>query len=91
MPIFWEADLYLEKCGLKVVSCTADGASPNRNFFRVHKALECDAGKYVVYRAKNIYVKENRFIYFFCDIPHLIKTARSCISNSGSGRATRFI
>ena len=91
MPIFWKAVLYLEKSGLKVVSCTADGASPNRKFFRVHKALECKAGKDVVYRAKNIHAKENRFIYFFCDVPHLIKTARNCISNSGSGRATRFM
>ena len=28
MPIFWKAVLYLEKFDLKVVSCTADGASP---------------------------------------------------------------
>ena len=91
MPIFWKAVLYLEKFDLKVVSCTADGASPNRKFFRMHKALECKAGKDVVYRAKNIHAKENRFMYFFCDVPHLIKTARNCISNSGSGRATRFM
>ena len=59
--------------------------------FKIHKALECNDGKDVVYRAKNIHAKENRFIYFFCDVPHLIKTARNCISNSGSGRATRFM
>ena len=91
MPIFWKAVLYLEKCGLKVVSCTADGASHNRKFFRMHKALEWKAGKDVVFRAKDIHAKENRFIYFFCDVPHLIKTARNCVSNSGSGRATRFM
>ena len=91
MSIFWKAVLYLEKCRLKVVSCTADGASLNRFFFRIHEALESNAGKDVVYRAKNIHAKENRFIYFFCDVPHLIKTARNCISNSGSGRATRFM
>ena len=91
MPIFWKAVLYLEKCGLKVVSWTADGASPNRNFFRMHKALECKAGKDVVYRAKNIHAKENRFISFFCDVPHLIKTTSNCISISGSGGATRFM
>ena len=56
---------------LKVVSCTADdGASPNRQYFRIHKALECNAGKDVVY----INAKENRFISFFCEVPHLIKT-----------------
>ena len=47
-------------------------------FFRMHEALECKAGKDVVYRAKNIHTKENRFIYLFCDVPHLIKTARNC-------------
>ena len=48
MPIFWKAVLYLEKCGLKFVSCTADGASPNQNFFRMHKPLESKAGKDVI-------------------------------------------
>ena len=91
MPIFWKAVLYLEKCDLKVVSFTADGASPNRNHFRIHKSLECNDGKDVVYRAKNIHAKENRFIYFICDVPHIIETERNCISNSGSGRATRFM
>jgi len=91
MSIFWKAVCYLEQIGLKVVSCTADGASPNRKFFRMHKLLECDSGKEVVYRAKNIHTKDSRFIYFFCDVPHLIKTARNCLSNSGSGRATRFM
>ena len=33
MPIFWRAVLYLEKMNLKVIGATADGASPNRNFF----------------------------------------------------------
>ena len=56
----------------------------------MHKALECKAGKDLVYRAKNIHAKENRFISFFCDVPHLIKTGRNCISNSGSGRAQFF-
>ena len=57
MPIFWKAVLYLEKRGLKVVSCTADGASPNRTFFRIHKGLESNAVNDVVYRAKNIHAK----------------------------------
>ena len=91
MPIFWKAVLFLEKCGSKVVSYTADGASPNQKNFRIHKALECNPGKDVVYSAKNIHAKENRFIYSSYDVPHLIKTARNCISNSASGRTTRFM
>ena len=91
MPIFWKAVCYLESIELKVVAATADGASPNRRFFRMHKQLDGDSGKPVVYRAKNIHTTENRFIYFFADVPHLIKTARNCLSNSGSGRATRYM
>ena len=66
MPIFWRAALYLEKINLKVIGATADGASPNRMFFRMHKNLDGDSGKEVIYRAKNIHAKYHRFIYFFC-------------------------
>ena len=77
---------------LHVIAATADGASPNRRFFRMHTFLQGDSAVGdVIYRAKNIHSKENRFIYFFADVPHLIKTARNCLSNSGSGRATRFM
>ena len=89
--IFWTAVCYLGKINLKVVSATADGASPNRTFFRMLKSLDGNSGEDVVYRAKNIHSKENRYIYFFSDFPHLIKTARNCPFNSGSNRATRFM
>ena len=45
----------------------------------------------VVYRSENLYSKDKRFVYFFADVPHLIKTTRNCLSNSGSGRCTRFM
>ena len=35
-PIVWEAIRRLEACGFKVLCITADGASPNRKFFRIH-------------------------------------------------------
>jgi hypothetical protein len=57
----------------------------------MHKALDGNAGREFVYRSKNIYSDEKRFIYFFADAPHLIKTARNCLSSSGSGRATRYM
>ena len=91
MPIFWRAVLYLEKINLKVIGDTADGASPNRIFFRMHKNLDGDTGKEVIYRAKNIHAKDHRFIYFFAYVPHLIKTARNCLANSGSNRATPYM
>ena len=91
MPIFWKAVCYLENINCKVVSATAGGASPNLKHFRMHKCLDGNSGKDVASRAKNIHSKENRYIYFFSDVPHLIKPARNCLFNSGSNRATRFM
>ena len=57
----------------------------------VHRIKGDSAVKDVIYRAKNIHSKDNRFISFFADVPHIIKTARNCLSNSGSCRATRYM
>ena len=54
--------------------------------------MDGNADKPVVYRAVNHFSRDiMRYIYFFADIPHLIKTLRNCLSNSGSGRATRYM
>ena len=38
LPLFWQAVAILEiTCGLKVIACTADGASPSKNFVRINK------------------------------------------------------
>ena len=85
MPLFWRTVSVLEM-SLKLHVCAAvnDGASPNRKFFRLHskmaKGMECD----VVYKTPNIYAP-SQFIFFFPDSPHLLKTARNCLYNSGSG------
>ena len=60
--IFWKAICYLEKINLKVIADTADGASPNRKFFKMHKLLDGNTGTDVVHRTKNIHTEENRFI-----------------------------
>ena len=39
----------------------------------------------VTYRIKNKFADNDRFIYFISDPPHLIKTARNCLSHSGAG------
>ena len=90
-PIFWKAVNILENIDLKVIAATADGASSNRKFFRMHKALDGDCSENVVYRTQNLFSKEERFIYFFADVPHLMKTARNCLANSGSGRTSRLL
>ena len=74
MPMFWQAVKYLERINLKVIAATADGASQNRKFFRMHKYLCGDTDADVIYCTKNIHPKEMRFIYFFVDAPHLVKT-----------------
>ena len=47
---------------------------------------ECD----VVYKTLNLFAP-SRFVYFFADSPHLLKTARNCLYNSGSGSHSRYM
>ena len=82
-PIIWEAIQRLELNGLSVISVTADGASPNRKFFRMHKNPK-DKDTFI-HKARNPYSIENRWVYFFSDPPHLIKTVHNCWSHSGFG------
>ena len=84
-PIVWEAVRHLESSGFKVIGITADGASANRKFFRMHKDdTPC------TYKTKNPFAEdEERWIYFFSDPPHLIKTARNCLSHSYGHGYTR--
>lgn len=76
--IVWEAVERLEKLGLKVLVVTADGASPNRKFFRMHKKT----GEGLCYKTANPYTDEKRALYFMSDVPHLVKTSRNCWSHS---------
>ena len=91
MPLFWEAVGILESsCNLWVIATTSDGASPNRRFYRMHHSMDGDAGKSVCYRTINIFAP-HRFIYFFSDAPHLVKTTRNCLFHSGNGTCTRYM
>ena len=67
----------------------SDGASPNRSFYRLHKRLD-GGDEDLCYRTVNLYAP-HRFIYFFSDAPHLIKTTRNCLLHSGSGTCTRYM
>ena len=73
-PIFWKVVSTLE-ISLKLWVCAAvnDGASPNRKFFRLHAKLAADLKCDVVYKTPNLFAM-SRFIYFFADSPHLLKT-----------------
>lgn len=70
--IFWETVERVERCGFNVLACTCDGLSVNRRFFKLHGTGN------MVYKAMNPYSDGDRFVYFFSDPPHLIKTVRNC-------------
>ena len=71
-PIFWEAVERLRRCGFKVIGCTCDGLSVNRRFFKLHGKKDDP------FEVLNPYLSDNRYIYFFSDPPHLIKTVQNC-------------
>ena len=46
----------------------------------------------VTYRTRNLFSgAKSRFPYFISDVPHLLKTARNCLLNSGSGQFTSYM
>lgn len=81
-PIVWEVIESLEMNLLPVISVTSDGASSNRRFYK----LCLDGG--ASHKTRNPF-DPNRHVYFFCDAPHLLKTARNCFSNSHCHSKTR--
>jgi len=94
-PLFWKAVSICElKCKLKSLAVTCDGAALNRKFFSMHSKMVDERHQNpdvdVTYRVVNLFSPE-RYIYFVSDPPHLIKTARNCLSNSGSGKCSRFM
>ena len=89
-PLVWECIKRLETCGLKVIATTADGASVNRKFFKMHKQASGKDGE-VVYKTVNVYSPEKRPLFFISDVPHLIKTVRNCWSNSFAHTKTRTL
>ena len=87
-PLFWKAVGICEtKCKLKLIAVTCDGASPNRKLFKMHLIMEeeKDENNKVCYRTKNLY-SDDRYIYFIADSPHLLKTLRNCLYQSGRTR-----
>ena len=91
MSIFWKAVAVLElSLNLWVIGAVNDGASPNRKFFNLHSQLAKDLKCDVVYKTPNAFAT-SRFIYFFADSPHLLKTARNCLYNSGYGSRSRYM
>jgi hypothetical protein len=92
MPLFWRGVAILQlKANLNVIAAVSDGASPNRKFYQLHTYIggKLDNTK-VVYKTKNLFAP-GKWIWFFADAPHLLKTARNCLHNSGSCLKSRYM
>ncbi|XP_033103726.1 uncharacterized protein LOC117106473, partial [Anneissia japonica] len=81
----WEAVEYIEVAGFVVHALVSDGASPNRKFYRLHSTPNSDG---VTYKARH-QMDQNRNVYFYSDVPHLLKTLRNNLENSGYNNKTR--
>ena len=85
MGMFNKAISVLEyNCSLRVMTVECDGCAVNRSFINMHRRTANLSAGDVVYRTINLFDK-SRYIYFFSDTPHLMKTARNCMYSSGSG------
>ena len=78
-PLVWEAIEALELYNIPVVPLTSDGAKSNRRFYRMCQKRKTD----LPFKSINPY-RDGHGLYFFCDVPHLLKTTRNCFSNSFS-------
>lgn len=82
-PIIWEGIRQVESIGLQVIFLTADGASVNRKFFRMHQnPAEQNNPRIPIYKTINPFAQDQRPIFFVSDPSHLIKTSRNCWSHS---------
>lgn len=81
--LFWQVVAVLElKVNIWCVAAIADGAATNRKFFKLHKGLQDASYTGVIYYTVNLFAPQRK-IYFFSDVPHLIKTSRNCLYSSG--------
>ena len=76
--------IFTNTCHLCVIAVVSDGTSCNRSFIKLHRSMSNIADVDVVYRTVNLY-HPSRYICFFAEAPHLMKTTRNCMYHSGSG------
>ena len=57
---------------------TGDGCGSNCKYYKLHDKSNTP------HKAVNVYDPNGRWLYFFSDVPHLIKTARNCLSHSST-------
>ena len=78
----WQAIRVLKTVGLHVVAMDCGGASPNRQFYRIHELTDGEnkSPNRAVYW---IYIRfdKRQKIYLFCDVLHLLETFRNNFKN----------
>jgi len=79
-PLLWRVIEHLTRVRCQVLAVTADGGSPNRRLFQLHK-LPGSSRDQVVYKAVNPFSEEEQEVMFFIDPPHLLKTIRNCFQS----------
>ena len=57
----------------------------------IENSLGCTSHRTFCIQDKNVYAPDSRDVYFFSDPPHLIKTARNCLSHSSSSSTSRLM
>jgi hypothetical protein len=88
---FWEAICRLERIGLMVIdiiiykiniillmqvlAVTFDGSSINR------RLLKITSKEKIPFAVPNVFSQDERQLFFFSDVPHLLKTTRNCWSS----------
>ena len=86
-PVVWNVIKSLELSDQPVVAVTADGTLHNWHFFRLCCFRDDGTESPIPFVTRNPFAE--RDVYFFCDPPHLIKTARNCFSNSFAHKMSR--
>ena len=77
-------DFSLYNC-FQVVASTSDKGSANVRFYNMHG----NPGQ-ICYKSLNLFAP-TRYIYFFSDVPHLLKTIRNNVAKSGYGTNTKYL
>ncbi|XP_034245722.1 uncharacterized protein LOC117647860 [Thrips palmi] len=78
----WQVVGNLEMVGVRITAFICDGGPSNRGFFEMQPPATVNTESSVVFDTPNIY-DPDRNIYFISDPPHLLKTIRNCLYNSG--------
>lgn len=93
--LLWKVIDICESNSLKILVFICDRASQNRKLFKSHFHLTSDDDMNpdvdVTYHTRNMFNgSDNHFVYFICDVPNSLKTARNYLANSRSEKNARY-